>query len=116
MIVKTQQHRYQVKKGPILIGECLNLRDAVLLAASYDGHAAKFVRDKHGFMSFFASRHKISAHEYVPVPCDAFRPWSPLKDETEAKEHVAQLIVESGQLHFKHKDLEIVTLNYQNNT
>ncbi len=110
MIAKTQQHRYQVIKGNIFIGECPNLRDAVLLAASYDGHAAMFMRDKHGFMSFFASRHQIPSHEYVPAPCDAFRPWSPLKDEIEAKEHVAKLIVESGELHFKHKDLKIVTL------
>ncbi len=109
-MTEKKQHRYQVIKGDILIGESSNLCDAVLLAASYDGHAAKFVRDKHGFMSFFASRHKIPVNEYIPAPCDAFRPWSPLKDETEAKEHVAQLIVESGQLHSKHKDLQIVTL------
>lgn len=107
----TKQHRYQVIKGNIPIGKtCLNLPDAVLLAASYDGHAARFVRDKHGFMSFFASRFQIADQEYVPAPCDAFRPWSSLKDETMAKEDVAKQIMQSGQLHFKHKDLKIIAI------
>jgi hypothetical protein len=111
-----KQFRYQVTKGGKPIGEKhLRLRDAVLMAASYGGHAAKFIRDKHGFMCFYASRHQMNPQEYVPAPCDAFRPWSPLKDEAEAEEHVARMIVESGLLHSKHKDLGVVTLTYQNN-
>ena len=106
--------RYQVIKGDTPIGEKhLRLRDAVLMAASYDGHAAKFVRDKHGFMCFFASRQQMNPQEYVPAPCDAFRPWSPLKDEAEAENHVAEMIVESGKLHSRHPDLGVVTLTYQ---
>jgi len=108
--------RYQVIRGDRLVGaEHAQLHNAVLLAASHDGHAARFVRDRHGFMSFYASRHPIPHQEYIPAPCDAFRPWSPLKDEEEAKEHVARLIVESGWLHFRHKDMGIVFLTYENN-
>lgn len=65
-------------------------------------------------MSFFASRHPWPAQEYIPAPCDAFRPWSPLKDEAEAQEHIARLIVESGWLHFRHKDMGVVALTYEN--
>lgn len=111
-----KEFRYQVIKGDMLLGqEYLLLRDAVLAAASHGGHAAKFVRDKHGFMSFFASRQPMNPLEYVPAPCDGFRPWSPLKNDAEAEEHIARLIVESGWLHFKHKDLAIITLTYENN-
>lgn len=110
-----KQVRYQVVQGNRLVGkEHVRLHDAVLVAASHDGHAAKFVRDKHGFMCFYASRRQMPLEEYIPAPCDAFRPWSPLKDETEAKEHVARLIVESGWLHFRHKDMAIVSLTYEN--
>lgn len=110
-----KQTRYQVIKGNQMVGEEHSLlHDAVLMAASHDGHAAKFVRDKHGFMCFYASRQQIPHQEYIPAPCDAFRPWSPLKDDAEAKEHVARLIVESGYLHFKHKDMAIVFLIYEN--
>ena len=110
-----KQVRYQVIKGDTPVGEKhLRLRDAVLMAASYDGHIGKFVRDKHGFMCFFASRQQIDPQEYVPAPCDAFRPWSPLKNEEEAEHHVAEMIVESGRLHSKYKDLGVVTLTYQN--
>lgn len=110
-----KQARYQVLKGHIPVGEAHSLlRDAVLAAASYDGHAAKFVRDKHGFMCFFASRQPMNPEEYVPAPCDAFRPWSPLKDDKEAEKEIARLIVESGRLHFRHKDISVITLTGEN--
>lgn len=111
----SRQIRYQVIKGDQPVGgEHPLLCDAILMAASYDGHAATFVRDKHGFMCFYASRQQIPHKEYIPAPCDAFRPWSPLKDEAEAKEYVARLIAESGWLHFRHKDMGIVFLTYEN--
>jgi len=107
--------RYQVVKGESPVGdEHFLLRDAVLMAASYGGHAATFTRDKHGFKCFFASRQPIPFPEYVPAPCDAFRPWSPLQDEGEAEEAVAKEILEIGRLHFKHRDMGIVTLTYEN--
>ncbi|MDR0934040.1 MAG: hypothetical protein LBM56_02975 [Burkholderiaceae bacterium] len=113
-----KQIRYQIIKGSAPVGEEHSLlRDAILAAASYNGHVARFVRDKHGFMCFFASRQPMPPTiEYLPAPCDAFRPWSPLKDEAEAEEHVARLIMESGWLHFRHKDLSVVTLTYENGT
>jgi len=111
----TRKIRYQVIKENRPVGEEHTLLcDAVLMAASYDGHAAKFVRDKHGFMCFYASRQQIPHQEYIPAPCDAFRPWSPLKDEAEAKEDVARMIAESGWLHFRHKDMGIVFITYEN--
>jgi hypothetical protein len=105
--------RYQVVKDDSLIGEEQDsLPAAVLLAACYDGHAAKFVRDKHNFMCFYASRQKMSQQEYIPVPCDAFRPWSPSGDDQEAQEQVAEMIAESGLLHSKIEGLQIITLTY----
>ena len=109
--------RYQVVQDDSLVGEeHMRLRDAVLVAAAFDGHAARFVRDKHNFMCFYASRVQIRPDEYVPAPCDAFRPWSPLADDLEAEEEVAKMLVEAGDLHSKHKDLQIITLTYSKGT
>ena len=112
-----KRFRYLVVKGDSPVGEeHALLHNAVLAAASHDGHAARFVRDKHGFMSFFASRRPMpSSLEYVPAPCDAFRPWSPLKNDDEALEHVSKLIIEDGRLHATHEDITVVTLTYVNN-
>ncbi|MDR1311034.1 MAG: hypothetical protein LBK01_04050 [Burkholderiaceae bacterium] len=100
--------RYLVTKdGVPVAAPFLLLRDAVLSAARYGGHGAKFVRDKHGFMCFFASRRKTGEMEYIPAPCDAFRYWSPLRDDIEAEEHVSRQIMESGWLHAVFKDLRI---------
>ena len=109
--------RYQVIKNDSPIGtEHINLRDAVLVAACFDGHAARFVRDKHNFMCFYASRVQITPDEYVPVPCDAFRPWSPEEDDLKAEEEVAKKLVEIGDLHWKQKDLQIIALTYSQGT
>ena len=101
-----------VKDDSPVSGEHENLRDAVLTAAAFDGHAARFVRDKHNFMCFYASRVQINPDEYVPAPCDAFRPWSPLQDDQDAEDEVAKMLLEIGDLHSKLKDIQIITLTY----
>lgn len=97
--------------GDIVDGPNVELSDAVLAAAGYDGWGACYQRDEAGEMRLYSSRNHLGNNAYFPTDGEAFFPSSDKTNDDEAIAEVAQEVFKRGVFHSRYT-MSIVTVTY----
>ncbi|MGL4232010.1 MAG: hypothetical protein ACRCWJ_11665 [Casimicrobium sp.] len=111
IMIKVEYQVRNYETGDVY-GSAPDLQGAVLVAASADGYGAVYQRDEQGEMRLYSSGRHIGNNVYYPVESDAFAAFSALPDDAAAITEVAQQVYDSGILHARFQNLEIVALTF----